>query len=413
LLARQDRVVLALALAAIVLTLLYGAYLSPEWDPGRDDQVQYVALARGLVERGEYTRASPVEAFIPEPLRFPGYPLFLAPLCAADCSPWLITAVQALLLGGLVLLIARFAAPLVGARGARIAAALVALHPAFAFFAAHALSDLLATVLGVATVMTTASLTLRGRALAGVAPGALAAAATLTRPFLIFLLPLTALTTSWRRNGRGPVVALAVAAIVFVVAATPYVVYTERAFARPIAGSTGAQLWLAYFQGLDEGALDATERAQADAGRAALASFDAIPDRVAQAQAFIALDDELGSRALTLIAHDPLGFMARGIGRSVWLWAGDVPARPEDASVLVTAVWIVGNTALFGLGLVGAARLARRGPGLFAVPLLVIVATWVLSYPLWAEGRFALPARPFLAVGVAAFVEDLIRRRRV
>jgi len=38
---------------------------------------------------------------------------------------------------------------------------------------------------------------------------------------------------------------------------SPYVAYVERGFGRPVAGSTGAQLWLGYFQGL--GSLDAFE----------------------------------------------------------------------------------------------------------------------------------------------------------
>jgi 4-amino-4-deoxy-L-arabinose transferase-like glycosyltransferase len=410
-LARQDRVVLALAIAAMALAIAYGIYLAPEWDPSRDDKVQYVALARGLVDRGEFTRATASEPFIPEPLRFPGYPLFLAPLCIAGCPPWLVTIAQALLLGALVLQVARLARPLVGARGARVAAGLVALNPAYAFFAAHTLSDLLATVLGVATVA--ATIALAPRALSGVAPGAIAAAATLTRPFLIFLLPLSAFALLWRRGARAFAAALAVAAVTFVIAVSPYVAYTERAFGRPVAGSTGAQLWLGYFQGLDERSLDPTERAQADAGRAALARFDATDDRVAQAQAFVALDDELRTRALTLIAHDPQGFLARGVTRSVQLWAGDVPVRPEQAGAAVTATWVLANLILLGVGLVGAARLVGRGGGAFAIPLLVILATWVLSYPLWAEGRFSLPARPFLGIGVAAYVEDLLRRPRV
>ena len=404
----------------LALAIAYGFYLSPEWDPSRDDKVQYLALARGLVERGEYTRATSGEPFIPEPLRFPGYPLFLAPLCAAGCSPWLVTFAQALLLGALVLLVAHLARPLVGPRGARIAAALVALNPAYAFFAAHTLSDLLATVLGLATVAAAMELApvaaasaLAPRALSGVAPGAIAAAATLVRPFLVFTLPLTAFALAWRRGARAFAAALAVATVAFLVAVSPYVAYTERAFGRPVAGSTGAQLWLGYFQGLDESALDPTERAQADAGRVALARFDATTDRVAQASAFVALDDELRARALTLIAHDPLGFLARGVTRSVQLWAGDVPVRPEQAGAAVTAIWVLVSLVFFGVGIVGAARLAGRGGGAFAVPLLVIVATWILSYPLWAEGRFSLPARPFLGIGVAAFALDLLRRPRV
>ncbi|HVR88238.1 MAG TPA: hypothetical protein VHG53_01670 [Candidatus Limnocylindria bacterium] len=409
LLTRPDRVVLALALGAIVLVIAYGAYLAPDWDRARDDQVQYLSLARGLVERGEYTRASGAEPFIPEPLRFPGYPLFLAPLCVVGCAPWLIAVAQAVLLGALVLLVAHVARPLVGPRGARVAAALVALHPAFAFFAAHALSDVLASLLAMVTVVVAPTL---ARSRGGIAAGAFAAATALTRPFLVFTLPVAAIAIGRDRGARAIAGGLAVAAIVFCVVVSPYIAYVERSFGQPVVGSTGAQLWLGYFQGHDERGLDAFERGQADAGRAALARFDAVGDRVAQAQAFVVLDDELRSRALGLIGHDPLGFAGRGVARSVQLWAGDIPLRPEHATGAATALWVIANLVLLGLGIVGAARLARRGGGTFAIPLLVIVATWVLSYPLWAEGRFSLPARPFLAIGVAALIEDLAHGRR-
>jgi len=410
LLIRADRFVLALALAAVALTVAYGIYLSPDWDPSRNDQVQYLALARGLVERGEYTRATLAEPFIPEPLRFPGYPLFLAPLCVVGCSQWAITIAQSLLLGALVLMVARLAAPLVGTRGARIAAGLVGLYPGFAFFGAHVLSDVLGAVLSVATVLVTISLA--PRALAGVAPGALAAATTLTRPFLVFTLPLVLLLVASRRGARAVASAVAVAALVFLIGVSPYVAYVERGFGRPVAGSTGAQLWLGYFQGMS-GALDGFEADQAEAGKQALSTFDAITDRVAQAKAFLALDDQLRSRAVALIAHDPLGFMGRGVTRSIVLWAGDVPLRSELVNAASTGIWVVINLVLLGVGIAGAVRLRSRGDGTFAIPLFIVVATWVLSYPLWAEGRFSLPAKPFLFIGVAAFVEDLLRGRRV
>ena len=63
------------------MTIAYAAWLQPEWEPIRDDQQQYLALARGLADRGEFTRAVTGEAFIPEPLRAPGYPMLVAALC--------------------------------------------------------------------------------------------------------------------------------------------------------------------------------------------------------------------------------------------------------------------------------------------------------------------------------------------
>ena len=399
------------AFAAIVLTIAYAAYLAPDWDPARDDQRQYVALARGLVERGEYTHARVGEPFIPEPLRFPGYPLFLAPLCVSGCDPWVIAVAQAIALAALVLLTAHLARPLLGARGAVAAAALVALNPAFSFFAAHALSDLLATLLFAGAAIGFTSLSGRPRMWSGAGAGLLAAALVLTRPFLIFGPPLFALIAMTSARTRRAAGALVAALFVFLLAVTPYIAYTEVNFGRPVAGSTGAQLWLGYFQGRSPEQLDAFERGQAEAGRSRLAAFDAIADRLAQAHEFVALDDELRSRAFTLIAHDPAGFVVRGVVRSVELWAGDVPLRADTAAVAeIRAIWMVLNLALLGIGIAGAIRLSRLSGPLAVLPLAVIAATWIVSYPFWAEGRFSLPARPFLSIGAVAFFA-LARRR--
>ena len=42
------------------------------------------------------------------------------------------------------------------------------------------------------------------------------------------------------------------------------------------------------------------------------------------------------------------------------------------------------------------------------VPLLLILGTWAVSYPLWAEGRYSLPAQPFVAIGVAVMLIRLL-----
>lgn len=400
-----------LAVLGAALALAYGAYLQPEWDPGRNDQVQYLALARGLAERGEFTRATASEPFIPESIRFPGYPLFLAPLCLFGCSPWVVTAAQAIVLAGLVLLVARSARELVGPRGARVAAGLVALHPAFAFFAAHALSDLLGAALTMASVAATVRLAARPSVPTGIGVGLLSAAMTLVRPLQVIVTPLVATLVARRVGTRSVVLPLALAAIAFVLTIAPYVGYVQTYFGRPLAGNSGAQLWLGYFQGLAPADFDETENAEVAAARGSLSRFDAITDRLAQPRAFVALDDELRSRALGLIAHDPIHWVLRSGYRSVVLWGGDVPARLEGSSGLLAAVWAGANLVLLGVGLVGAVRLARRGDALSAVPLALIVATWAFSLPLWAEGRYSLPARPFVAIGAAAFAEDLLRRR--
>src|SRR5437773_276367 len=86
----------ALSVLAFVLVCGYALYLQPGWESWRDDQRQYVLLARGLAVRGEFTRAPVGDPFVPEPLRTPGYPLLLAPLCATvGCDHWQIAAAQA------------------------------------------------------------------------------------------------------------------------------------------------------------------------------------------------------------------------------------------------------------------------------------------------------------------------------
>jgi 4-amino-4-deoxy-L-arabinose transferase-like glycosyltransferase len=399
---RRNAAILVLAAAGFVLTIAYGAYLAPDWDPARDDQGQYIALAHGIVERGEYTRATGDEAFVPEPLRFPGYPLFLAPLCAVGCSPWAIAFMQALLVAALVIVVGKYATTLVGTSGGIIAAGLVALNPSFAFFGAHALSDLFAAALLVTSVAATAILLPGNGRAGGLLAGLLFAAATLTRPVLIFALPLAMLVVALRYGLRRTAAPIALAVIAFVITVAPYVAYVESSFGRPIVGSSGALLYVAYFQGLDESALDPTEREQELAGRASIARFDAVIGRAEQARAWIALDDELRARALALIAHKPGGFAARSLLRSVVLWSGEVPLRAEDITAALATLWRVTNLAFFGLGLVGTARFIRRDDVSSALPLLVILGTWALSLPLYAEGRYALPAQPFLAIGLAA-----------
>lgn len=402
-----------LALVAFGIAIAYAVYLQPDWEPSRDDQFQYLALARGLADRGELTRAEAGEPFVAEPLRSPGYPVFLALLCrTAGCGNWQVAIAQALLFAALVPLTFAVARGLVAERLALAAAGATALYLPFAYYAALPLSDLLATVL------LTAALACAGRVRGGamgwaVACGAALGGLALTRPLYVALPLVVALLLPRGRTGAArPVIALA---LVFAALLAPYAAYSLAHFGRPLASSSGVNLWLGYFQG--HGGLDAEERRAADAGAKELEAFAAVSDRRAQAFAFVALDDALRERALGLIARAPLEWAARGLTlRSVELWAREEPLRVADAAASPPALRLAltaAQLALVAFAAIGAAALLRaRHEALAALAVGVLLYVWLLSAIFWTEARHSLPAKPLLLVAVVAGVDALLRRGR-
>ena len=156
---------IVLALIPIAMVLAYRALLAADPEPTRNDQVQYLALARGFLDRGEFTRAVPGEPFVPEPLRYPGYPLFVAFLCGTVGCEHVVEA-QAVLLAITVFMVVRLARSFVGTRAALAAGGIVAVFPAFSYFAALRLSETLATFLLVASSAAVVALLERHHALA-------------------------------------------------------------------------------------------------------------------------------------------------------------------------------------------------------------------------------------------------------
>ena len=402
----------AVAVLAAALTIVFAVRVAPEWEPALDDQVQYQALAHGLADRGEYTRATAGEPFIAEPLRAPGYPVFLAALCrTAGCDHWPIAIAQAALCAMTVLLVVSLARRVVSDRRALLAGALVALYPTFAYFAALALSETLATFLLVAStalLLRAADRPTPGRAMAaGLALGALAATRWLFVPFIgVGVLLLLMARRAGPRTG---------AALLFgwALVLTPTVAYSSLTLGRPVPAGFGTQLWLGYFQARDVATLDTVERAAAERGRTRIAAFVAATDRLAQPGAFIALDDALRADALALIAHAPGPWAARAIHRSLELWAGDRPyPRAVDAepSLALRAALATAQLLLLVAGLAGAIALAMRRDRFGLAVTAIVLLLWVLSVPLWTEARFALPAKPLLAIGAVSLLASLSLR---
>src|SRR5712692_4664416 len=238
-----------LSLLAFALVLGYAAYLQPGWESYRDDQRQYVLLAQGLATRGEFTRAPIGERFVPEPLRTPGYPLLLAPLCATvGCDHWQIAGAQAVVAGGLPLL-AYLLALRWGRRIAFACAAACALYLPFAYYAALALADFAATVLMLAgLVLTSRARTINGILAAGTVFGLLG----LTRPQFVVVPLVVALVIVLARDGtrwRSRIVPAAALVITAVLVLVPFNVYSLTYFGGLFASSSGTGLWWGYFQG--------------------------------------------------------------------------------------------------------------------------------------------------------------------
>ncbi len=323
------RLVLLAATVALGLTIAAALVVAPDYETRvLNDQLQYLSLARGLVERGEFTRALAGEPFIPETNRFPGYPLLLAPLCVGGCNHLAIAVAQGLLFAALVLASFALARRVLPERAAGLAALAVALYVPFAYYGALALSDLPGAALlalGVAAWLRARD---RGSLAWAFAAGALLGWAGLVRGALLaFPLALTALALLRDRRAAGLAAAALLGAGIVV---APYVAYAEASFGRPFGANSGTVMWIGVTQGRAESSLDATERAEVDGARAEIAAFDAMTDERARALAWLRLDDSLGRRARALIAHDPGRWIGSMLPRSIELWAGD---RPLEASV--------------------------------------------------------------------------------
>jgi hypothetical protein len=436
------RRLLVVSLLAFGLALAYGVYLQPEWESYRDDQRQYLLLARGIATRGEFTRAPAGEPFVPEPLRTPGYPLMLAPLCATvGCDHAQVAVAQAIAAAALPLLVfalvRRFAPDL-----ALPAAVATAVYLPFAYYAALALADFAATlVLALALVLVARARSLAGALVAGVALGFLA----LVRAQFVLLPLALAAALIVARDGRAawPRRAPRAAALILgaVLTLVPFNLYSYAYFGSPFVSSSGTGLWWGYFQGRGADArgigefrdlalrgasddaiasagaaigLDPLESREAAGAYRDIAAFDAIGDRTAQAYGWIAFNRSMTARALALIAHDPLAYVARGFGvRTIELWAGDVPMRVRDFQELPAAPRIVAVAAqlvLFAFALAGAVLLARRGgrePLLVAATLLY---SWLALIIFVTEAHYSLPARTVLLIASLYAVTALARR---
>ncbi len=215
------RGVRALRAALIVALLLRAAFGLFYWTgkPLTHDEREYLALAYNLVAGRGFIQDlpdQPKHPLVQQYGRAPIYPLFLTPLVWTDATwrsgqpmsevPAAIKLAQSIVGTFSVYLLALLAARAAGARAGVMAGWIAALYPPLLWMCAYALSETLFTCLALSCVALLGGVLDRaedarrpGAARRVLLGGLVAGVAILTRPAMLFFMPLEALL-AWRRR---------------------------------------------------------------------------------------------------------------------------------------------------------------------------------------------------------------------
>lgn len=388
--AHSRRLILAAAVAALVLRLVFGL-LYWTGKPLTHDEREYLALAQSLRDGRGLTYPADHEAGTGQQFsRAPGYPAFLAVVGFAgtpSASPARVKIVQAALGALAVWMIGSIALNAAGPRAGAIAAWLAAVYAPLVWTPAYVFSESLYMPMALATVMllhagrlrADAERSARGGGAFTMAAGLMAGAAVLVRPGMLFVLPVVAL---WLIRRRRASLALAFCMAALVVVA-PWTLRNARTHGRfvPVASEGGVTFWTGNHPlAIGEGDLAANPSIK----EAEIAFRRAHPGLTAEELEPLYYRDALGH-----IAARPgwwFGLAARK------LFYTFVPAGPSYRlhSTRYLLASVIPYALLAPLAFIGLVRLWRRGGA--ATPLLLlalsVVMTSVIFFP---QERFRIP----------------------
>ena len=246
--ARGLIVAVALANAAFFI-----AYQSRDWATYWTDQNGYMMLGETLAKTGRFTRYPQSPVYVPEVLRTPGYPAFVAGVTLLFGPGHMPVAIaQALVFAAIALLAYAIGLWLAGERTAFAAGLATALYPTLPYFGALTMSDLLTALLvtlGFYAWLRTLSEGGRWIAVAGAG----FAAAAITRPSFqllpVALLLCAAIVAPVTRAAlRRGVLVLAVAAALVSPWVLYNVIYFHAVTLAPPAAGIGRNLWEGHWQ---------------------------------------------------------------------------------------------------------------------------------------------------------------------
>lgn len=434
-----------ISLVAIVHGAFYVAYLRPEWDTAWSDREGYVRLGTALAESGRFTRYPDAPVFVPEVIRTPGYPAFIAVFyrlfgVGNDVA---VAAGQVLIFPLLCWLVYAIVRRVAHERAAIAAAALTAVFSPLAHFAGLILTEFWTTVVLTAAMLVSLRAVQQQRSRDFVLAGVLLSATTLVRPAFVLLpfflaigMPLLVRSERSPRALQGWTLLAVAAAFTLVPWFTYNYVYLGRFVLSP-AGGVGRGMWEGAWQGRWPGRVQAelTEAATVAASDAALdervrsistdtgfaeplmreyvhewrdihAVWDTPTDPAERARARVLADQFYLEAALRHIREDPVGHARRRVTRGLFqLWAADVPIRYSQINqippMVIRAIWLV-QVLLLLAAAGGLFVLVRRGQWrdavLLALPLIYVTG---VHLPLLCEARQSLPVKP-LVLALAA-----------
>lgn len=428
-------------LVALVHGAIYVVYQRGEWDSATawTDQRGYQRLGEGLATTGRFTRYE-TDAFVPEVIRTPGYPAFVALnyVLFGVGNNLAVAIAQVLVYVAICVLVYRLGRRAAGERAGIVAALIAAVYSPLPYFASLILTELWTTCVATAAILWCLRATQNGRLRDYATAGVLFSATTLVRPaFLLMPFFLAVVVPVLVRSQRTPAALRGWAALVVAagLTLTPWFTYNYVNLGQVTlspAGGLGRGLWEGTWQGRWAGRTQAELIVMADTtpdrdaltrdviAKARALDLPAEPmleyvnewrdirdiwnrptDPWERVRARVVADTEYMRHALENISDDPLDHVRRRltIGAFV-LWAAEVPVRYADINSLPTwvirAMWVA-QVMLFVLAVAGAISLVRRGRRLEAVVLaLPIVYVTAVHLPLLCEARQSLPVKPAL-----------------
>ena len=458
----RSRFLLLLMLVAALHGWFFIRYQQPDWATQWTDQDGYKRLGEVLAATGKFTRYPDAATFVPEVLRTPAYPLFVALIYRVfGVSQMAVAAGQTALFTGICLLVYVLGRHLVAEPVALTAAFLTALYPPLPYFGALVMTEVWTTLV-FTLAMAIAVSAWRNPARAGSAPrfallGIVLAVAALSRPvFVLFPFALAAvglvILPIVRVRCRPKAGHWAVMIGTFAIAMLPWFTYnyvTLGAFTMSPAGGVGRGLWEGSWQAMWSGRLqnELTHRADAVNDRPVLdARIREIADREhldpgpmlayvhqwkdirriwtepvnssERARARVEADQEYLRVSLTNIRGDGTLHLLKRLARGVLiLWAGEIPFRYSDINdlppALIYATWAL-QAVVMGVALYGLVALAQGGrlseACLLGAPILYVTA---VHFPLLTEARQSLPAMPIVLLLAAIGGARLLKQDHV